>query len=321
MRALVALLTTVILGSASAARADGITKARLVYERGAGAEDCPEEAAVRAAVVARLGYDPFVDTASSTLRATIGRSDSTYRADVKLVDDGDAVRGARTLEHRGARCADLVDAMALTISIAIDPRSLDGPVSAAPAAASLPPAPEKTPAEHGSPRPVAAGASLHLDGHALGGVWVGAAPNANAGLVAGLELLYRSAALAIDARVDGKSSIDVAQATVGTRFTGASLAPCFAPGIFRACGLFAIGELVATSKGITTPKEDSALHVLGGVRAGLVVPLAPPLLHLRGQVDLAYAFTPQIVRIGGQDVYTLDRLSIGGAIGLGVSAF
>ena len=33
--------------------------AHLVYVRGAGAEQCPGEQAIRAAVGARLGYDPF----------------------------------------------------------------------------------------------------------------------------------------------------------------------------------------------------------------------------------------------------------------------
>ena len=42
--------------------------ARLVYVRGPGAEECPGEEALRAAVGTRLGYDPFFAWAPDTLR-------------------------------------------------------------------------------------------------------------------------------------------------------------------------------------------------------------------------------------------------------------
>src|SRR5262249_33053485 len=104
--------------------------ARLVYARDADSENCPDEGALRSAVASRLGYDPFFPYAKATLFAEIERVGTTYRARVRLVDDGNIVRGARDLMHGTARCADLVDAMALTMSIAIDPRSLAGPIAA-----------------------------------------------------------------------------------------------------------------------------------------------------------------------------------------------
>src|SRR5262249_14357059 len=118
-----AALVVASLASTSAAA----PSARLVYVREAGAEDCPDEEVLRAAVRARLGYDPFFPYAPATLYAEVGRKDDVYRAHVKLVDEKNVVRGARSLEHRGGVCADVIDAMALSMSIAIDPRSLVGP--------------------------------------------------------------------------------------------------------------------------------------------------------------------------------------------------
>ncbi|MEO6602920.1 MAG: hypothetical protein ABIQ16_23750, partial [Polyangiaceae bacterium] len=40
---------------------------RLVYARGPGAEQCPEQSVVRAAVASRLGYDPFFPSSDKTI--------------------------------------------------------------------------------------------------------------------------------------------------------------------------------------------------------------------------------------------------------------
>lgn len=310
--------------------------ARLVYVRDKGAEDCPDENALRAAVAARLGYDPFFPYAKATLFAEITRDAGTFRARVKLVDEGNVVRGNREIEHKGAKCADLVDAMALTMSIAIDPRSLTGPVAVEPADA--PPATDEPPPEQPTPqeleppvviadqKPAPApaprpGEGPHLDVHALGAMWLGAAPGAAGGGLVGFELRYRLFAAMLDARVDGTASTEVDQGgTVSTRFAGAMLAPCFGPEGLRACAVVGVGQLSASARGITTPRDDSSVHALLGARFGVAVPLAGPL-HFRGQVDLLGALTPQVLRINAADVYELDRFSIGLGLGLGLRFF
>ena len=99
----VAIVSSILLAAKSAL---ATPSARLVYVRDKGAEDCPDEAALRAAVAARLGYDPFFPYAKATLFAEVGRDGNVIRARVRLVDEGNDVRGARDLEHKGARCAD-----------------------------------------------------------------------------------------------------------------------------------------------------------------------------------------------------------------------
>ena len=50
-------------------RVSGFPSSRFVYARGEGAELCPDEAQVRLAVAARLGYDPFFPSAEKTIVA------------------------------------------------------------------------------------------------------------------------------------------------------------------------------------------------------------------------------------------------------------
>ena len=154
----------------------------------------------------------------------------------------------------------------------------------------------------------------------LGVGWVGVVPSASAGVLFGGELWYRAFAPVLEARFDAKASTDVSPGTVSTSFAGAALAPCFALGVLRACPVFVIGRLSASAGGIAAPRDDAALHALGGVRAGVAVPLAGPLL-LRAQVDGLFAFTAQAIRIDAREVYTLDRVSAGLGVGIGAAFF
>lgn len=118
--------------------------ARLVYARAESAQSCPDEEAVHRAVVTRLGYDPFVLWAPTTLVVDVSRSGDRFVAVVRLLDVHGMEQGIRRLTTRRDQCADLVGALALTISIVIDPFSAAStrPPSDAPSSASstLPPA-------------------------------------------------------------------------------------------------------------------------------------------------------------------------------------
>ena len=70
----------------AAARAQTRRTAVLTYTRGAGAEACPDEPAVRRAVMDRLGYDPFRPEAAVAVTASIARVRGRLRADVMLGD-------------------------------------------------------------------------------------------------------------------------------------------------------------------------------------------------------------------------------------------
>jgi hypothetical protein len=70
------------------ARSAGATpSARLVYTRSADAASCPDEVALRSAVSARFGYDPFFAWAKQTVLVEIARSARLYLARVRLQAD------------------------------------------------------------------------------------------------------------------------------------------------------------------------------------------------------------------------------------------
>lgn len=136
--------------------------ARLVYVRGAGADRCPNEEAVRAAVSTRLGYDPFFLTAPTTIFVEIARDGDRFVARLKLIDSQGVERGTRHLETHTGYCADLIGTLALTLSLVIDPVSLAAPPVAsdsAPAATSAP-SPEPVPKTGSTPVTESAPATL-----------------------------------------------------------------------------------------------------------------------------------------------------------------
>ena len=131
------LATALVSGTPKAARA--AASAHLVYLRGPGAEGCPGEQAVRAAVSTRLGYDPFFPWARDTLFAEITAGKGDFHVDIKLVDGDNLQRGGRDITVKGNDCSAVIDAMGLTISLTIDPSSITG------AAPSSPPSPPPPP--------------------------------------------------------------------------------------------------------------------------------------------------------------------------------
>ena len=297
--------------------------ARLVYVRNVGAESCPDELAIRAAVAARLGYDPFLPVAKATMLAEISKEAKGYRARIKLVDEDNAVRGSRELAHDGERCADMIDAMALTMSIAIDPDSLMGPKAKpivatkaedlgsptdaddkamAPATKHVDAPPAKPPVERvTSP----SGSALRLEIGAGPAVWVGAAPAAAASGSLFVRARWPRVSLSLEGRGDFPASRAFDYGTVETRVLFATLAPCVhCASVIAACATASGGSIRATSRGVSSPRNDSAWHAAVGPRVEAAAPLSEWVsvwLHL----DALYTLTPQTLQVNGVDVQTL----------------
>src|SRR5262249_10897903 len=129
------VISFVVTGSATAVASPS---SQLTYVRGAGAESCPDEAELRKAVAARLGYDPFFPSAGRTIAAQIERTRGGFAGELKMLDASGVSRGERKLPTTSHDCAEVVKSLALAISIAID--DLDEPASV-PASPSEPVAP------------------------------------------------------------------------------------------------------------------------------------------------------------------------------------
>src|SRR5262249_51371920 len=122
-----ALAFSLAIGSvalARGARADGVA-ARLVYVRSADAAQCPGPSDLERAVTKRLGYSPFFPWAPRTIVAEVRGQGRTLKARAELVDETGALLGSRELSGDAAQCNELVASLALTISITLDPMSLN----------------------------------------------------------------------------------------------------------------------------------------------------------------------------------------------------
>jgi hypothetical protein len=287
LRALVALLCALssVFGSS---QAWAFPSARLEYAREAGAESCPDETALRKAVADRLGYDPFDPSAPELLRARVTASDSRFSAVLELFAASSAVRARRTLDSVD-NCDELVAALALSMSIAIDPERSQGAASAPEPAAEGPAQSEKQPPpavekevepERASPstenpalRPspdgamnrtirIRAGASAHLA--------FGTEPGPAPGIGLSLGVRRASWSLTLGGRYDTETSQGIEpRGTVHARLRAAALAPCFHARPALLCGVITLGSLRARSTGLSAGRADSALFAAAGARLGV----------------------------------------------------
>jgi hypothetical protein len=325
------------------AGASAAPSARLVYLRNPGAETCPDEAAIRAAVAARLGYDPFFPYAPATMFAEVSKDGDSFKARIKLVDDSNVVRGARELSQPGGNCADMIDTMAVSISIAIDPLSLTRPKDAkgtdaepspavpnSPPVPTSPPVPPEQPPRDASPSAPPAPRAVvddrpsdpvHLEAGIGPGVWIGAAPAASLAATGFGRLRWERLSLGVEGRFDLPSSTTLPSgAIVETSLAYGLLVPCVHFGAVGLCVAGAAGSLRATSRAVTFPREASGFHAAVGPRVEGTVPVGERL-GLWARVDGLITLTPQNLQLNGTNVYALSRLSAGASVGVSVRFF
>ncbi len=285
--------------------------ARLVYTRGAGAAECPDEAALRASVAARLGYDPFRPDAPRTVVASLARDHDQLRAAVEVRSATGDLLGQRSLTSRD--CGELAGAMTLAISIAVDPLSLTrAPATPAPSAPLAPPplAPEplagKPPAEPIRPR-----IALGVAG-AFGAV---PAPTLAGTVAAGLR--FRAFSLDLEGRATLPGSTAVAGGgTVSARGLSVWLVPCFHVRWAFACAVGSVGALQGQGTG-TGATTDTTLLFGAGARLGVDVPIAG-VFHAVGYGEVEAPFPRTILRLGTRDGWSTPFLA--GAVAAGLMA-
>ncbi len=115
------------------------TQVELRYTREVGTEACPDEAALRAAVIARLGRDPFLPGARSAVSVRMTALGGRIKALIQTESLGEQSTGEREVSGEVRECVELVSSAALAIAIAIDPQVLTRP------------APSDAPADQASP--------------------------------------------------------------------------------------------------------------------------------------------------------------------------
>jgi hypothetical protein len=319
------LAAALLVGFSAAYAAES---SRLAYLRGVGAGHCPDEKELRSAVAMRLGYDPFVAWAKTTVHAQLGRDGANLRARVYLADEDGRIRGSRELTAPVDECQNLVAAVALAISIAIDPLSATAPSPARDRAghteeAAAPAEPEvvaatPTPSvetegvareradagaaqgSQGAPTPLSTAWYTGIGPHLASGT----SPDLAAGFAGFARLeLGRRASIALEGRYDLPAE---AEARMGGRVSAAlllaSLEPCLRVSPLFFCGLLSIGSLRASGAGVTTTRDLSTIHWGGGGRLAIELAVLAPLL-LRAHVDVIGNATRTALDIAGERVW------------------
>ncbi|MDF2695581.1 MAG: hypothetical protein K0S65_3964 [Labilithrix sp.] len=329
------LLVVIVAWLLSVRPAHASPAARLVYLRGAGAEHCPDANALRKAVAARLGFDPFFAYANQTIVAEISAAKKGFRGRVQVLDEAGLVWGERVVQSESDDCAETMRAMALGISIAVDALDLDArgtpppePVPSPSTPAPPPPSPppstnaEPSPAPPPAPRPppaspAASSRRFAYDARvsALGSM--GTAPTLAFGAMFAAGVRLQAFGVALEGRFHPKVTSGVDGGAVWSSLVLGTAAVCMHAKVAFACALGSVGSFRGGGADIPSPQSGSALFGAVGPRVGVHVPLAQPF-YVHGHLDVAYLLTPAHIEIDGRTVFALPSLS--GTLGIGAGA-
>lgn len=287
---------------------------KLDYVRGPGAETCPDDAGMRAAVRARLAYDPFRDGATTTVVTSVQARRKELRARIELRDAQGVVIGSRELVSPDSDCSELARAVALAIAIAIDPVSvlrvplpepsavivppmLSEPAAPpSPPATTLPPPPLPAPvATPAVPPPAAAGPHLRATSAVLLGA--GPTPRLTPGARLGVGARWPLVSASVEASGLWPTSASSAQGDVRALVVLGAVVPCLHQGPLLACGVISAGPL----RGEGTRTATTVFAAAGG-RAGAEIPLGRSIaLGLSVEADVS--LTPTSLRRGETEVF------------------
>jgi len=292
MRARVAVAVLAAALASAGAVATAAPGVRLVYARGDGAGDCPEESTIRAGVAAQLGRDPFRDPARDgdgdaaptlTVTALLARAGDRIFGRVEVVDAANQPLGARQLD--GASCAELAPALELVIAMAIEPLI-------APAAAPAPPLPPPPPPPSRKRRQLEARVSLGVL------VALDAAPTPALGFSMQLALTAPRWSVGFEVRGDLPASGPARfEGSVETSMVAGFIVPCVRHRILVGCLLAGAGVERGAGSGYDQPATVEAFWAAVGARLAVELTLVDPL-GLRLGVDVLAPLTRTELYVG-----------------------
>jgi len=318
---------TVALGILAAAPrpAHAARSAKLLYVRGRGAKECPGEDELRKAVVQRLGYDPFFAVADITLVAEIeDREPQGFVGRVRVVDKEGRVAGTRTIQSASRACSEVVGALALNLSIAVDEIVAFLPEEPAPA-----PPPDPTPAPPPPPpppekkkngaeeerTPAPAKRSIFPEAGVIVGASAGQTPGLTMGV--GASLALRAGAFRIAGEMLALLPSEGSEGTLPARASvlQGSLAACLHLSLPYACAKGSLGSMSGGGTGIDAPKTGTALVATTGIEPGIEVVVSDHLV-LRAFADVRFALLRPEIRVNDRPAFRMGPA----ALGLGLQA-
>ena len=302
------------------ALADGAINVALDYDRGPGAEACPDVSGFESIVRARVGHDPFVAPASVRARVRIVRKDGELIGTLEV--DGSRARAIRSASRD---CDEIVASIALALAIRIDPSSL-APMPAPPIEQAPPAAPEQKAREAGAditpapapstPSPTPQSFTLRSSIGALAAI--GSGPQLTGGATLQLGVRSRDVSVGLEGRVDLPTDEGAASGgRVRAGLLAGTLLPCLHHQVLLGCMLATVGVLRASGESVLESKSESIPVVAVGARLGVELPISGPFLvrfHLDG---LAPLIRPTL-RLDASPVWRAPAFS--GALGAALAA-
>jgi hypothetical protein len=271
---------------------------------------CPDENALRQLVAARLGNDPFVADARSVVTVKIVPG-TPLQAEAALESPGAPTR-RKSLS--GADCTELVQSVAVTVALAVDP--LVKRPEAAPEPARVPEVVAPAPPPPPQPTP-------HPEESALR--WsLGAGASANLGLSIGpqptlrLEGRARSTvwSLGLEGRFAWPVTGTLRQGALTTSAVLGAIVPCLHWRWLAGCADVSAGALRLEGQALAAARQATVFHASVGLRVLFLVPLTDHLgvgVMAEGQVPLTRA----TALVGTERVWSVD--AVGGGLGLWVN--
>jgi hypothetical protein len=315
------LLLTLAVVSASPKAAEG---ARIDYLRNPGAESCADENSLRQAVAAHLGYDPFRADAQRILIVRVDKTPHGWSASLELHDAKGALLGERHLDSSGSDCSELSSALALALSIAIDPLVLSRPKKSTPTpevpTQVTPVKPPSTPTSTSTSAPTTPSsptffpfADLGLDGS------LGDTPSWAFGAWVGVGLRWADVSLGLEVHATLPSRQAAEGGWVVASLLEATAVPCWHRSYFGVCSLLSAGTLEGKGEELMGARSVSSPYVALGARLQVAVPREARFaaaVHL----DLMVPVVRTTLFVGNEPVWTLSPVAL--SLGLeGLSFF
>jgi hypothetical protein len=300
------------------ARADEPLRIRLVYEAPAA---CPSRAELVEPIAARVGYAPLDDAADEGFAIRVVADGTRFRGTLEpLPPLASATRSSagppRTFSS--VSCRELVESVALTMALYLDPLLGPRPPARAPVARPnvvATPWREPDPFEKDAPEappPPPRSRAWFVSGAAVASVALG--PALTLGPRVGVGVRGATFAVAIEGRAD----LPVASARargldVDASFVGASLVPCARRGVVFACLDAAAGRYEAVARGPDLRSVAATFFLMGGARVGADVRL-DERTRITAYVAGAAPFTPVRLLVANDPVWSTGPANLGLAL-------
>jgi hypothetical protein len=283
---------------------------RLLLESTRSARSCLDREQVRAGVAARLGYDPFDDSAARTLRVRLSKTSLQTIAVIELRDAAGALAAVRRIDTTTSDCADIRAPLELSIAIAVDPfaglsRTAETPGPSEPVVG--------IEAELEAPAPAPSRPDIKLQGSfsALG--LAGTAPVATGAAMLEVAARREVVSLSLGVRMDLPAQQSLAAAPVRMSLRLASATGCLHYERIAGCLTFVAGEYSAIPSDLVDARPAFAFYAATGARAQWTL-FARDRFSLGARGELLTPLTRMTLRVSGEPVWETPLLN--GSVGL-----